>query len=126
MEHVFCIGAPTELLRGLGVFLVLSSWHRHYHCLRLRSRRAFRLRYATRGHHNGHHLRCHGNLFASLSALREDQTADASIVNVTGSNSVNVFLGLGLPWTVASLYWSFKTRDSSWKLRYSDVDKAIE
>jgi solute carrier family 8 (sodium/calcium exchanger) len=29
-----------------------------------------------------------------------DEYADASIVNVTGSNSVNVFLGLGFPWVV--------------------------
>jgi solute carrier family 8 (sodium/calcium exchanger) len=26
--------------------------------------------------------------------------------NVTGSNSVNVFLGLGLPWVIASIYWT--------------------
>jgi solute carrier family 8 (sodium/calcium exchanger) len=24
--------------------------------------------------------------------------------NVTGSNSVNVFLGLGLPWSMAAIY----------------------
>merc|ERR1719502_1539094 len=29
---------------------------------------------------------------------------DAAITNVTGSNSVNVFLGLGLPWTAAAFY----------------------
>ena len=45
------------------------------------------------------------DLFASRVAAQEDPTADASIVNVTGSNSVNVFLGLGLPWTLASIYW---------------------
>ena len=28
-----------------------------------------------------------------------------SIGNITGSNSVNVFLGLGLPWCIASIYW---------------------
>jgi len=43
--------------------------------------------------------------FASRTAAQQDPTADASIVNVTGSNSVNVFLGLGLPWMMASLYW---------------------
>lgn len=26
--------------------------------------------------------------------------------NITGSNSVNVFLGLGLPWVIATLYYS--------------------
>lgn len=44
--------------------------------------------------------------FASKAAALSDDTADASIGNVTGSNSVNVFLGLGLPWSLASIYWS--------------------
>lgn len=44
--------------------------------------------------------------FASKAAALADDTADASIGNVTGSNSVNVFLGLGLPWSLASIYWS--------------------
>jgi len=44
--------------------------------------------------------------FASKSAAQNDPSADASITNVTGSNSVNVFLGLGLPWTLAAIYWA--------------------
>lgn len=32
--------------------------------------------------------------FASMIAAKEDDNADASIGNITGSNSVNVFLGL--------------------------------
>jgi len=48
------------------------------------------------------------DLFASLSAAKEDPTADAAIINVTGSNSVNVFLGLGLPWTIGAVYWNVK------------------
>merc|ERR1711988_1131419 len=43
--------------------------------------------------------------FASMEATVSDETADAAITNVTGSNSVNVFLGLGLPWTLAAIYW---------------------
>merc|ERR1711865_353608 len=39
--------------------------------------------------------------FASKSAATADETADNAIGNVTGSNSVNVFLGLGLPWLIA-------------------------
>ena len=39
--------------------------------------------------------------FASMTAARESRYADAAIGNVTGSNSVNVFLGLGLPWVIA-------------------------
>lgn len=44
--------------------------------------------------------------FASKEATIGDDTADAAITNVTGSNSVNVFLGLGIPWTMATLYHS--------------------
>jgi solute carrier family 8 (sodium/calcium exchanger) len=43
--------------------------------------------------------------FASKAAAVGDDTADAAVGNVTGSNSVNVFLGLGLPWLIAALYW---------------------
>ena len=42
--------------------------------------------------------------FASKQAAIESKTADAAIGNVTGSNSVNVFLGLGLPWMIATVY----------------------
>jgi solute carrier family 8 (sodium/calcium exchanger) len=45
--------------------------------------------------------------FASKAAACQDPTADNSIGNVTGSNSVNVFLGLGLSWTIAAFYWEF-------------------
>ena len=40
--------------------------------------------------------------FASMLAATQEDTADASVGNVTGSNSVNVFLGLGLPWVIAT------------------------
>ena len=42
--------------------------------------------------------------FASMTAAKNSEHADSAIGNVTGSNSVNVFLGLGLPWLIASLY----------------------
>eukprot|EP00928_Gymnodinium_smaydae_P023360 TRINITY_DN19311_c0_g1_i1.p1 TRINITY_DN19311_c0_g1~~TRINITY_DN19311_c0_g1_i1.p1 ORF type:complete len:765 (+),score=105.47 TRINITY_DN19311_c0_g1_i1:169-2463(+) len=61
------------------------------------------------------------DLFASLSAAREDPTADASIVNVTGSNAVNVFLGLGLPWTLGSIYWGVVGRTPEWERRYPEM-----
>lgn len=44
------------------------------------------------------------NTFASKVATINDETADGSIGNVTGSNSVNVFLGIGLAWSVAAIY----------------------
>ena len=42
--------------------------------------------------------------FASKTAAQSSDHADSAIGNITGSNSVNVFLGLGLPWTIASIY----------------------
>ena len=48
------------------------------------------------------------DLFASKQAACTEKTADNSIGNVTGSNSVNVFLGLGLPWTIAAIYHESK------------------
>lgn len=57
--------------------------------------------------------------FASKTAAREDPFADASIGNITGSNSVNVFLGLGLPWTIGSIYWSVGSEaDPKWLAKY--------
>ncbi|XP_057276062.1 sodium/calcium exchanger 3 isoform X7 [Pezoporus wallicus] len=44
--------------------------------------------------------------FASKAAAIQDLYADASITNVTGSNAVNVFLGIGLAWSVAAIYWA--------------------
>lgn len=52
------------------------------------------------------------DLFASKSAAQNEQYADASIGNVTGSNGVNVFLGLGIPWVIASIYWKVKVTAS--------------
>ncbi|RMX37255.1 hypothetical protein pdam_00011391, partial [Pocillopora damicornis] len=46
--------------------------------------------------------------FASRSAALQDIGADASIGNITGSNSVNVFLGLGLPWVISTCYHAVK------------------
>ena len=48
------------------------------------------------------------DLFASKQSAIQEKTADNSIGNVTGSNSVNVFLGLGLPWVIATIYWTMK------------------
>lgn len=44
------------------------------------------------------------DLFASKTAAVNEKYADASVGNVTGSNSVNVFLGLGTPWVIATIY----------------------
>ncbi|XP_071482369.1 sodium/calcium exchanger 1-like [Diadema antillarum] len=42
--------------------------------------------------------------FASKTAAVGDKYADASVGNVTGSNAVNVFLGIGVAWTIAAIY----------------------
>jgi len=43
--------------------------------------------------------------FASAQAARQAPDADGAIGNVTGSNAVNVFFGLGLPWIIACAYY---------------------
>ena len=50
--------------------------------------------------------------FASRTAAISSQHADSAIGNVTGSNSVNVFLGVGLPWVIAAMYWFIQYESS--------------
>jgi len=57
--------------------------------------------------------------FASKAAATAERTADNAIGNVTGSNSVNVFLGLGLPWLIASIYHTAKGEE------FKVVDNAL-
>jgi len=51
--------------------------------------------------------------FASMQAAQQEKYADAAVGNVTGSNSVNVFLGLGLPWVIATAYESATNPDGN-------------
>lgn len=46
----------------------------------------------------------HTDTFASKVAAIQDKYADASVGNVTGSNAVNVFLGIGVAWSIAAIY----------------------
>nr|CAD7200014.1 unnamed protein product [Timema douglasi] len=46
--------------------------------------------------------------FASKVAAIQDKYADASVGNVTGSNAVNVFLGIGVAWSIAAIYHACK------------------
>ena len=41
--------------------------------------------------------------FASRAAALADDNADAAIGNVTGSNAVNVFLGIGIAWLMGAI-----------------------
>jgi Ca2+/Na+ antiporter len=59
--------------------------------------------------------------FASMSAATHDPTADAAIGNVTGSNSVNVFLGLGLPWVIGAFYWQEQGPTEEWVAAYPEI-----
>jgi len=49
--------------------------------------------------------------FASKQAAQQSQYADSAIGNVTGSNSVNIFLGLGLPWLIGAIYSMIQDED---------------
>ncbi|XP_068247332.1 sodium/calcium exchanger 1-like isoform X1 [Palaemon carinicauda] len=49
--------------------------------------------------------------FASKVAAQQDPYADASVGNVTGSNAVNVFLGIGIAWTMAAIYHNVQGND---------------
>ncbi|CAC5384183.1 SLC8A [Mytilus coruscus] len=46
------------------------------------------------------------DLFASRAAATLERSADNAIGNVTGSNAVNVFMGLGVSWSIAAIYWA--------------------
>uniref|UniRef100_A0A7E4WAS1 Sodium/calcium exchanger 1 n=1 Tax=Panagrellus redivivus TaxID=6233 RepID=A0A7E4WAS1_PANRE len=46
--------------------------------------------------------------FASKVAATNDKYADSSIGNVTGSNGVNVFLGIGIAWTLAAVVHAYR------------------
>lgn len=59
--------------------------------------------------------------FASKTAAIHDEYADNSIGNVTGSNSVNVFLGLGISWTIGAVYWTMEDPTDKWRSRYPDM-----
>lgn len=41
-------------------------------------------------------------------AAQNDKYADSSIGNVTGSNAVNVFLGIGIAWTIAACVHAYR------------------
>merc|ERR1719367_1670461 len=49
--------------------------------------------------------------FASKVAAIGDETADNSVGNVTGSNAVNVFLGIGIAWSIAAIFHESQGND---------------
>jgi solute carrier family 8 (sodium/calcium exchanger) len=56
-----------------------------------------------------------------MTAAQEEPYADASVGNVTGSNSVNVFLGLGLAWMIGAFYWQNEGPTPKWTAKYKNT-----
>lgn len=54
--------------------------------------------------------------FASKIAAENEKNADSSIGNVTGSNAVNVFLGIGVAWTMAAIYHAINGTKDGFKV----------
>merc|ERR1712166_441174 len=52
---------------------------------------------------------------ASRTAAQHDDTADNAVGNVTGSNSMNVFLGCGISWTIGAVYWTAQGPTLEWQ-----------
>ncbi|XP_058770288.1 magnesium/proton exchanger [Vicia villosa] len=44
------------------------------------------------------------DLVASMIAAERQKTADSAIANITCSNSVNIYVGIGVPWLIDTLY----------------------
>ncbi|KAL1499708.1 hypothetical protein AB1Y20_011903 [Prymnesium parvum] len=62
--------------------------------------------------------------FALKQAAEKEPYADSAIGSITASNAVNVFLGLGLPWGAAAVYWSFlgDAHEAEWRERYHNEE----
>lgn len=52
-------------------------------------------------------------LFASYKAARYGKNADVAIGNILGSNSVNVYLGLGISWIIGIIH--YESRDETYR-----------
>ncbi|XP_021907022.1 magnesium/proton exchanger isoform X2 [Carica papaya] len=51
------------------------------------------------------------DLVASKIAVERQITADSAIANITCSNSVNIYVGIGVPWLINTLYNFFAYRE---------------
>ena len=65
------------------------------------------------------------DLFASKAAACQEKHADNAIGNITGSNSVNVFLGLGLPWVIASMYHASQVCIQSYFIVFNHISSYL-
>jgi len=64
--------------------------------------------------------------FTSYKASADPKTpADVAICNITASNAANIFIGLGLPWTIATVYHWSKNGDSYLIGKYETAEIAF-
>lgn len=59
-----------------------------------------------------------------MTAARTSSSADSAVGNVTGSNSVNVFLGMGLPYLFAA-YWNEYVEEQDYSTPSGDMALAV-
>jgi solute carrier family 8 (sodium/calcium exchanger) len=64
--------------------------------------------------------------FASMTAAQMDPYADASIGNITGSNAVNVFMGIGLAWSLGAIYWAVSSPTDEWYKKLLALDSDVQ
>lgn len=67
------------------------------------------------------------DIFASYHAAADKRfnTADAAIANIFAANAANVFIGLGLPWTIATIYLYFKDGSTYFMGQMNTMDLAF-
>lgn len=56
---------------------------------------------------------------ASKAAALEESQADLAIIALVRNSAVNVLLGIGMPWTIGSIYWTVVGRSAEWQARHS-------
>merc|ERR1740133_415296 len=64
--------------------------------------------------------------FASQAAPLLDPHADASIGNIVGSNSINVFMGIGISWTLAAFVWETAEPTPEYLTRLMVLDPKVK
>lgn len=84
------LASPDTTEMGLTVFFLFPNSLTRSHCLLLAPFPLF------------------ADTFASKVAAQNDKYADSSIGNVTGSNAVNIFLGIGIAWTLAAFVNAYR------------------
>lgn len=114
-----CLSPPTTLLGGFGTFVyslgcvgmttaMIADFANLFGCIVGLKNEVTAITFVALG-------TSLPDAFASRTAAQQEPNADAAITNVTGSNSVNVFLGLGITWLIASVYWTVNGPNDVWR-----------